>query len=92
VPSRTGGTGAQICVKRGLGGIVAITTITVEIWMSSWWNDRGYVGSGRGSRAPVDCARSRPSHRRVRVPRLGGPCPPVLPEGSTCPSGEAGVG
>jgi hypothetical protein len=41
--------------------------------MSSWWNDRGHVGSERGSRAPVDCVRSRPSHRREWVTRLGGP-------------------
>jgi hypothetical protein len=35
--------------------------------MSSWWNDRGHVGLGRGSRTPVDCARSHPSHRWERV-------------------------
>jgi hypothetical protein len=37
--------------------------VAVEVWMSSWWNDRGHVVSGRGSCAPVDYARSRPSHR-----------------------------
>jgi hypothetical protein len=51
--------GAWIYVERGLGGIVVVTPITVEVWLSSWWNDRGHVGSGRGSRAPVDCAWSR---------------------------------
>jgi hypothetical protein len=65
--------GAQICVERELGDIVVVTPVAVEVWMSSWWNDRGHVGSGRGSRAPVDCARSRPSHRQGRVPWLGGP-------------------
>jgi hypothetical protein len=65
--------GVRICVERELSGIVVVTPIAVEVWMSSWWNDRGHVGSGRGSRAPVDGARSRPSHRLERVPRLGGP-------------------
>jgi hypothetical protein len=55
--------GIQICVERGLGGIVVVTPITVEVWMSSWSNDLGHVGSGRGSCAPIDCARSHPSHR-----------------------------
>jgi hypothetical protein len=63
----------RICVDRGLGGIVIITPIAVEVWMLSWWNDRGHVESGRGSRAPVDCVRSRPSHRREWASRLGGP-------------------
>jgi hypothetical protein len=54
-------------------GIVVVTPVDVEVWMSSWWNDWGHVGSGYGSRAPVDCTRSRPSHRRERMPRLGGP-------------------
>jgi hypothetical protein len=31
VPSRTGGTDTQICVERGVGGIVAITPIAVEV-------------------------------------------------------------
>jgi hypothetical protein len=35
VPSRTGGTGARIRVERGVGGIVAVTSIAVEVWMSS---------------------------------------------------------
>jgi hypothetical protein len=48
--------GVRICIERGLGGIVVVTPIAVEVWMSSWWNDRGHVGLGRGSRAPVDCA------------------------------------
>jgi hypothetical protein len=55
--------GARICVERGLGSIVVVTPVVVEVWVLSWWNDRGYVGLGRGSRAPVDCARSRLSHR-----------------------------
>jgi hypothetical protein len=70
---------------------VAITPVAVEVWVSSWWNDWGHVGSGCGSRALIDCARSRPSHRWKGVPWLGGPWLPVLPEGSTCPSGEAEV-
>jgi hypothetical protein len=65
--------GVWICVERGLGGIVAVTSIAVKVWMSWWWNDRGHVGSGRGSRAPIDCARSCPSHQQERVPRLGPP-------------------
>jgi hypothetical protein len=64
--------GAHICVERGLGGIVIVTPIAVEVWMSWWWNDRGHVESGRDSRAPVDCARSCLSHQWERVPRLGG--------------------
>jgi hypothetical protein len=77
--------------REGLSGIVVVTPVVVEVWMPSWWNDRGHVGSGRGSRAPINCALSRPSHRWERVPRLGAPWLPVLPEDSTCPSGEAGV-
>jgi hypothetical protein len=74
VPLRTGDMGARICVERGLlGGIVVITPVAVDVWMSSWWNDWGHVGLGLGSCAPVDCARSRPSHRQERVPRFGGP-------------------
>jgi hypothetical protein len=65
--------GAQICVERGLGGIVVITPVAIEVWMSSWWNDWGHVGSRHGSRAPVDCARSHPSHQWERVPWFGGP-------------------
>jgi hypothetical protein len=78
--------GVQIFVERGLGGIVVVTPIAIEVWMSSWWTDRGHVGSGRGSHAPIDCARSCLSHRREWVPWLT-----ILPEGSTCPSGELGV-
>jgi hypothetical protein len=37
--------GAQNCVERGLGVMVVVTPVTVEVWMSSWWNDRGHVGS-----------------------------------------------
>jgi hypothetical protein len=63
----------RICVERGLGGIVIVTPIVVEVWMLSWWNDRGHVELGRGSRALADYAWSRLSHRWERVPRLWGP-------------------
>jgi hypothetical protein len=53
VPLRTGDMGTRICIERGLGGIVVITPIAVEVWLSSWWNDRGHVGSGHGSCASV---------------------------------------
>jgi hypothetical protein len=46
--------------------------------MSWWWNGRGHVGLGHGSRAPIDYARSRPSYRRERVLRLGAPVAPCL--------------
>jgi hypothetical protein len=81
VPSRTGSTGAQICIERGVGGIVIFTPVAVEVWMSSWWNDRGHVGSRRGSRAPVHCARSRLSYQREWVPRLGALVAPHLARG-----------
>jgi hypothetical protein len=68
VPSGMGGTGAQICVERGVGGIVVIAPVAVEVWMSLWWNDRGHVRSEHGSRAPIHYAWSRPSHRREWVP------------------------
>jgi hypothetical protein len=32
--------GARICVEREVGGIVAVTPVAVEVWMSSWWNGR----------------------------------------------------
>jgi hypothetical protein len=83
--------GAQICVKRGVGGIVAITLVTVEVWMSPWWNDRGHVGSGRGSRAPVHYAGHVHPIGRNGCRGWGPPWLPVLPEGSTCLSGEAEV-
>jgi hypothetical protein len=57
--------------REGSSCIVAVIPVAVEVWMSSWWNDRGHVGSERGSRAPVHCARSRLSHRREWVPWLG---------------------
>jgi hypothetical protein len=63
-----GGTGAQIRVERRVGGIVAVIPVAVEVWISSWWNDQGHVGSERGSRAPVHYARSRLSHRQEWVP------------------------
>jgi hypothetical protein len=59
--------------REGVRWYVVVTPIAVEVWMSSWWNDRGHVRSGHGSRVPVDCARSRPSHRQERVPRFGAP-------------------
>jgi hypothetical protein len=49
--------------------------------MSSWWNDRGYIRLGHGSRAPVDCAQSRPSHRWEWVPRFEGPMAHCLTRG-----------
>jgi hypothetical protein len=58
------------------------------VWSSSWWNKRGHVRSGHHSRAPIDCARSCLSHRQEWVPQLGASWLPILPEGSTCPSGE----
>jgi hypothetical protein len=64
---------AQICVESGLGGIVIVTPVAVEVWMSSWWNDWGHVELGRGSHASVDCARSRLSYQWEWVPRLEGP-------------------
>jgi hypothetical protein len=91
MPSRMGSTDSRICVERRVGGTVAVTLIAVEIWSSLWWNDRGQVGSKRGSRVPVNCARSRPSHQREWVPWRGPPWVPVLPEGSTRPSSEAEV-
>jgi hypothetical protein len=73
VPLKTGDMGARICVERGLGGIVVVTLVAVEVWMSSWWNDQGQVGLGRSSCAPIDYARSRPSHWWEQVSWLGGP-------------------
>jgi hypothetical protein len=84
--------GARICVERGLGGIVIVTLIAIEVCVLSWWNDWGHVESGRGSRAPVDCARSHPSHpwEQGAVVR-GSPWLIVLLEGYTCSSGETKV-
>jgi hypothetical protein len=65
--------GAWICIERGLGGIVIVTPVDVEVWVLSWENDRGHVESGSGSCAPIDCARSRPSHRWERGTMVG--CP-----------------
>jgi hypothetical protein len=83
--------GTWIFIERGLGGIVVVTPIAVEVCLASWWNDQGHVRSGCDSCAPVDCAWSRPSHRREWVPRFGPPWLAVLPEGSMCPSSEAEV-
>jgi hypothetical protein len=33
---------SDLC-REGVGSIVAITPVTVEVWMSWWWNDRGHV-------------------------------------------------
>jgi hypothetical protein len=76
-----GDRGTRIYVERGLGGIVVVTPVDVEVWMSSWWNDQGHVGSGRGSHAAVDYVRSRLSYRREWVPRLGAPVAPRLARG-----------
>jgi hypothetical protein len=42
--------------REGLGGIVVVAPVAIVVWMSSWWNDRGHVGSERGSHTPVHCA------------------------------------
>jgi hypothetical protein len=55
--------------REGVGGIVAVTLIAVEVWTSWWWNGRGHVGSEHGSRVLVHCARSCPSHQREWAPR-----------------------
>jgi hypothetical protein len=73
--------GVQICVERGLGGIVVVTPVAIEVWVSLWWNDRGHVGSRWASRAPVDYARSRLSYRWEWAPWLGAPVAPRLARG-----------
>jgi hypothetical protein len=83
---------AQICVEKGLGSIMVVTPIPIEVWMSWWWNDRGHVGSERGSRATVDYARSHLSHRRERVLRLGAPMAPRLARGFHVSLGRGGKG
>jgi hypothetical protein len=90
IPLRIGGTCAQICVERRLGGIVAVTPIAVKVWTSSSWNDRGHVGSKCGSRAPVYCARSYPSHRLEWVSWLGVPVAPCLSRGLHVSLGRCG--
>jgi hypothetical protein len=55
--------------------------VAIKVWMSWWWNDRGHVGSGHGSCAPVHCGRSCSSHRREWVPRLEAPVAPCLARG-----------
>jgi hypothetical protein len=69
---------------------VVVTPVAVEIWMPSWWNDRGHIGLGRGSRAPVDYARSRLSYQREWVPRLGPPGAPRLARGLHASLGRGG--
>jgi hypothetical protein len=66
--SRMGSVCTWICVERGLGGIVVAAPVVVDVWTSSWWNDRRHVGSERGSHAPIHCARSCPSHQWEWVP------------------------
>jgi hypothetical protein len=39
VPLRTGDMGTWIFVEGGLGGIVVVTPIAVEVCLASWWND-----------------------------------------------------
>jgi hypothetical protein len=90
VPSKTGRTGAWICVERGFRWYGGHYPIAVEIWMPSRWNDRGHVGSGSGSRAPIDCARSRLSHQQEWVPRLGAPRAPRLARGLHASLGQGG--
>jgi hypothetical protein len=77
--------------RERLGGIVAATPVTIAVWMTSWWNNRGHVGSERGSHTPVHYAWSCPSHRRDWVSQLGLLWLLALLEGSTRPSGEAEV-
>jgi hypothetical protein len=50
--------------REGVGGIVTVTPVVVEVWTSSWWNDQGHIGLERGSRVPVHCTQSCPSNRR----------------------------
>jgi hypothetical protein len=38
-----GGACTRICLERGLGGIVVVTPVAVEVWTSSWWNDQSHV-------------------------------------------------
>jgi hypothetical protein len=64
--------------------------IAAEVWTSWWWNDRGHIGSGCGSRAPVHYARSRLSHRWEWVPRLGAPVVPHLARGLHMSLGRGG--
>jgi hypothetical protein len=82
--------GAQICVERELGGTVVVIPVAIEVRMSSWRNDRGHVGSGRGSCAPVDCAWSCLSHRQEQVPRLGAPVAHRLARGFHVSLGRGG--
>jgi hypothetical protein len=88
VPSRMDGTCARICVERGGRWHSCRYPRPVEVWTLSWWNDRCHVGSERGSRVPVHCAWSCPSHRREWALWWEPPWLPILSEGFTCPSGE----
>jgi hypothetical protein len=69
---------------------VVITLVAVEVWISSWWNDRGHVGLGHDSRATIDCSRSCRSHQGERVPRLGAPMAPCLARGFHVSLGKGG--
>jgi hypothetical protein len=82
--------GARIYVEGGLGGIVVVIPVAVEVWMLSSWNDRGHVRLGRGSRTAVDYAWSHLSHRWERVPRLGAPVAPRLARGLDVSLGRGG--
>jgi hypothetical protein len=82
VPLRTGGLGTRICVERGLGGIVVITPVIVEVWMSSLLNDRDHVGSGHGHVRPIGRSGCRGWGSSWFI---------ILSEGSTCPSSKTEV-
>jgi hypothetical protein len=88
---RTSDMGAWICIEWGLGGIVAVTPVALEIWMPSWWNNWGSCWI----RAWFQCSywlctvTSVPSVEAGDT--VGGPWLTVLPEGSTCPLGEVEV-
>jgi hypothetical protein len=75
--------------KEGVGGIVVVTPVAVEVWSSSWWNEQSHVGSERGSHVPIHCAGLCPSHQWEWAPWWGPMRLLVLPEGATHPSGKA---
>jgi hypothetical protein len=49
--------------REGVGGIVVVTLVAVEVWTSSWWNDRSHVGLEHGLHVPIHCAGSCLSHQ-----------------------------